>query len=144
MPRPARRRRARQPTVVSPTYCKTAGAEVVVAGNGQEACDMLLRPGDDAKPIHVVLMDIQMPIMDGYEATRRLRLDGCTLPIVALTAHAMVEEESRCLSAGCDAYLTKPIERARFLQVVGRLAAREQGKEKTAADSSSKGTAVRC
>ncbi len=123
---------------------KTAGAEVVVAGNGQEACDTLLGSATDAEPIHVVLMDIQMPIMDGYEATRRLRLGGCTLPIVAITAHAMVEEESKCLEAGCDAYLTKPIDRARFLQVVGRLARTHQGKEQTAADSSSKGTAVRC
>ncbi len=123
---------------------KTAGAEVVVVGNGQEACEALLRLETDAEPIHLVLMDIQMPIMDGYEATRRLRLGGCTLPIVALTAHAMVEEECRCLEAGCDAYLTKPIERARFLQVVARLASMHQGKGKTAADCSAEGTAVRC
>jgi signal transduction histidine kinase/ActR/RegA family two-component response regulator len=122
---------------------RTAGAEVIVAGNGQEACNVLLRPGN-AKSIHVVLMDIQMPIMDGYEATRRLRLNGCTLPIVALTAHAMVGEEGRCLSAGCDAYLTKPIDRARLLHVVGTMAAACEGRETTSVDYSSEGAGVRC
>ena len=100
---------------------RKAGAEVVVADNGRDACNLVLNPAPGSKPVQLILMDVQMPIMDGYEATRRLRLAGCTLPIVALTAHAMVGEKERCLAAGCDAFLTKPIDRARLIRVAAKL-----------------------
>lgn len=84
-----------------------AGLEVVVAGNGQVALEKLHQEGFD-----LVLMDLQMPVMDGYEATQKLRADPSlgALPILAMTAHAMVQEKSRCLELGMNDYLTKPID----------------------------------
>ena len=82
------------------------GIETVLAGNGQEA---LARLRD--RSFDLVLMDLQMPVMDGYEATRRIRQEPgfATLPILAMTAHAMVEERERCLGLGMNDYVTKPI-----------------------------------
>lgn len=82
-----------------------AGAEVEVANNGKEGMTKALAGTYDA-----VLMDIQMPILDGYEATRGLREQGFTVPIIALTAHALNEEREKILSMGCDGYLSKPVE----------------------------------
>ena len=105
---------------------RKAGAEVLVVGNGQEAIETASAtiPGrhrhcDDAtEPFDVILMDMQMPVVDGYEATRRLRQQGYTGPILALTAHAMKDDMQKCLDAGCDAYLTKPIVREQFLSTI--------------------------
>ena len=93
-----------------------AGAEVETADNGQEAFDKAL-----AQTFDVVLMDIQMPLLDGLEATRALRQAGFTKPIVALTAHAMDEERARTREAGCDGHLTKPLNRRDLIQTLGRL-----------------------
>jgi CheY-like chemotaxis protein len=89
---------------------ESRGVEVMVANNGQEALDQLAAVAADH--YHVVLMDLQMPVMDGYEATRRLRADSryCSLPLVAMTAHAMVEERERCLVLGMNGHLGKPFE----------------------------------
>jgi len=84
---------------------KRLGLEVAIAGDGQKAIDRVLK-----EPFDLVLMDIQMPNMDGYEATAALRAKGVTTPIVALTANAIAGDRERCLAAGCDDYLSKPFE----------------------------------
>ena len=94
-----------------------AGFHVTVAENGQVACDKALAALNEGKPYDMILMDMQMPVMEGGEATRRLRAAGYTCPIVALMAHATVEDRRRCLDAGCDFYVTKPINRAELLVV---------------------------
>jgi len=93
-----------------------AGAKVEVANNGQMACDALIH---DAKTFDVVLMDMQMPVMDGYTATRTLRKTGIDAPIIALTAHAMSGARQQCLEAGCDDYTTKPVKRQTLLELIG-------------------------
>ena len=102
---------------------RKAGAEVVVASNGQAGIAEALASRQTGRPFEVILMDMQMPILDGYQATRRLRQQGWTGAILALTAHAMKEDRQGCLDAGCDEYLTKPIDRRLLLETVARHAA---------------------
>ncbi|MDY0168818.1 MAG: PAS domain S-box protein [Thermoguttaceae bacterium] len=97
---------------------RRAGAEVVVADNGQLAIDQVEAAVLAGQPFQLILMDMQMPVLDGYEATRRLRRSGCTVPIVALTAHAMKGDRLKCLDAGCDDYASKPIQRPQLLRLV--------------------------
>ena len=94
------------------------GASVEVAENGRAALELALVACDEDAPYDVILMDLQMPEMDGYEATRTLRLEGYTAPIIALTAHALEGELKRCLEAGCNAIETKPINRQRLLSTI--------------------------
>ncbi|HEX4925109.1 MAG TPA: response regulator, partial [Bdellovibrionales bacterium] len=89
-------------------FLRMAGATVDLAGNGWEALKKTAGPDDT---YDLILMDIQMPEMDGYQATRKLRERGYDRPILALTAHALKEEREKSLAAGCDDHLTKPIDR---------------------------------
>jgi len=101
---------------------RKAGAEVTTADNGQSALEATLEAWRSGHPFDVVLMDMQMPILDGYGATRKLRTEGYPGAIVAVTAHAMSGEKDKCLAAGCDGYATKPIQRETFLATVAQFA----------------------
>jgi two-component system sensor histidine kinase/response regulator len=98
-----------------------AGATVKVANNGREAVDVL-SGGPQPPPFDVVLMDLQMPEMDGYQATAKLRGDArfADLTIIAMTAHATMEEKQRCLAAGMNDHISKPIDPANLYETVGR------------------------
>src|SRR6185436_11550970 len=97
-----------------------AGATVTIANNGREAVEILSRPGPSL--FDVVLMDLQMPEMDGYQATAKLRSEPrlASLPIVAMTAHATMEERQRCLATGMNDHVGKPIDPAALFETVGR------------------------
>ena len=97
-----------------------AGADVTVADNGQIGLDKALQAREAGQPFDVILMDMQMPVLDGYSATRKLREADYTHPIIALTAHAMTHDRQKCLDAGCDDYASKPINRADLLATIRR------------------------
>jgi signal transduction histidine kinase/CheY-like chemotaxis protein len=99
-----------------------AGAHVVVVDNGRAAVNQAMEVESQPGRFDVILMDMQMPIMDGYEATTALRTRGYRGPIIALTAHAMDGERQRCIDAGCDDYATKPIDRVRLIGLIRRYA----------------------
>ena len=101
---------------------KRAGADVTVVENGQLAVVQALSAWMEGQPFDAIVMDMQMPAMDGYEATRILRARGYPGPIIALTAHAMVEDRQKCIDAGCDDYATKPINRQKLLATVAHWA----------------------
>ena len=96
-----------------------AGATVDIADDGLEAVEKAMaahrewhkRSADPAGPFDVILMDMQMPLLDGYEATRRLRHEGYARPIVALTANAMCGDREKCIGSGCDDFVSKPVDR---------------------------------
>jgi PAS domain S-box-containing protein len=98
-----------------------AGATVEIAGNGREAVDRLTAAARRAAP-HLILMDLQMPEMDGYEATRLIRADARyeKAPILAMTAHAMIDERQRCLAAGMNDHISKPIDPDAMFETLAR------------------------
>jgi CheY-like chemotaxis protein len=91
------------------------GARVAFASNGREGIDKAFDGEFD-----LVLMDIQMPVLDGYSATKELRKRGFAKPIVALSAHAMKEDREKSFSVGCDDHLVKPIDPSRLIETVAR------------------------
>ncbi|MBN1510737.1 MAG: DUF3365 domain-containing protein [Phycisphaerae bacterium] len=103
---------------------RRAGADVTVVENGRIALHVASAAQDQNRAFDVILMDIQMPEMDGYEATRRLRRRGYTGTIIALTAHAMAQDKTACLEAGCDDYASKPIDRMKLIELIRRNVAR--------------------
>ncbi|HEV1286943.1 MAG TPA: ATP-binding protein [Bryobacteraceae bacterium] len=111
-------------TVVS-RILERAGHTVAIAANGQEAAEMRLSCAFD-----LILMDIQMPVLDGFEATARIRAcdltSGVHTPVIALTANAMSGDRERCLSAGMDGYISKPVSRDSLLQAIAQFAPNSQ------------------
>lgn len=97
------------------------GADVTLAGNGQISLDLAMEAWKEDSPFDVILMDMQMPVMDGYTASKKLREAGYQGPIIALTAHAMNGDRQKCIEAGCDDYLTKPIDRRLLVKAIGGL-----------------------
>ena len=100
---------------------RRAGLDVDLANDGQIACEKTMAAQEAGAPYELIVMDMQMPLMTGYEATAALRRDGVAIPILALTAQAMTGDRDKCLAAGCDEYLSKPIDRARLLALVREL-----------------------
>lgn len=96
-------------------FLEGQGAHLKVCNNGQDAVEAATNAEFDA-----ILMDIQMPILDGYEATRALRQRGYTKPIVALTAHASTIDREKCYTAGCDFYLSKPVNTSHLMDLLTR------------------------
>lgn len=92
---------------------KQMGLEVTIAEDGSEVVQKAL-----AQQFDLIFMDIQMPNMNGYEATRKLRNEGVKTPIIALTASAMSGDEGKCVCAGCDDYLSKPLDRRKLLEKI--------------------------
>jgi len=91
------------------------GVDVVIAKDGNQAVQSALSQSFD-----LVLMDIQMPFINGYEATRTLRMQDYKTPIVALTANAMKDDEKKCMEAGCNGYLTKPVDSEKLSQILAK------------------------
>ena len=99
-------------------YLRKAGAEVTIVEDGARGCEAALAAAAAGTPFGAILMDVQMPVVDGYEATRRLRAAGYRGAIIALTAHAMPSDRARCLAVGCDDFVTKPVEPDRLIEVL--------------------------
>jgi CheY-like chemotaxis protein len=97
---------------------KKRGYEVEIAVDGAEGVEKAKAALPD-----LILMDMSLPVMDGWEATRILKADGATrsVPVVALTAHAMSTDREKALEAGCDAYETKPVELPRLIETMEKL-----------------------
>ena len=116
-------------------YLNQLGVEVVIAGNGSQAIERIRESQFD-----LVLMDMQMPIMDGLEATGVLRSLGISTPIVALTANAMKEDVARCHEAGCDAFLAKPIDHDEFVRVMRAYLESAAAEPESCADTQNSGS----
>jgi CheY-like chemotaxis protein/HPt (histidine-containing phosphotransfer) domain-containing protein len=110
---------------------RRAGADVMTAENGEIGLVLACQQKFD-----VILMDMQMPVLDGYMATKQLRDRGVTTPILALTAHSMKGDEDRCRAAGCTGYLTKPINSDRLLNTVAAVLQSSQNASEETEDRS--------
>lgn len=102
-------------------------AQTTFVETGEQAVDAVCRSIDAGRPFDVILMDIQMPGMNGYEATRAIRREGVTGAIIALTAAAMDGDRERCLEAGCTSYLSKPINRPALLKMIAESMGQDAG-----------------
>jgi signal transduction histidine kinase/CheY-like chemotaxis protein len=94
-------------------HLRGAGVNLTIVDNGQAAVDAALQPGAN---FDLILMDMQMPILDGYAAVTQLRIAGITVPILAVTAHTMTGDREKCIAAGCSGFLSKPFTRSELLE----------------------------
>jgi CheY-like chemotaxis protein len=99
---------------------KKAGATIDIAENGQVALELLDKANESNNSYDLLLTDMQMPVMDGYRLASTLRSRGVKMPIIALTAHALSDDRQKCLDAGCDDYLSKPIDKNSLLAVCAK------------------------
>ena len=102
------------------TLLRDAGAQVAIADNGALGVRRVMQDMDNGLLFDVVLMDMQMPVMDGYEATAFLRKHGYQRPIVAVTAHALSGDREKTLEAGCDDYIAKPIDNKTLIAIISK------------------------
>jgi PAS domain S-box-containing protein len=101
-------------------FLREIGIEVTAVENGLLARDRALLAAKNNRPFDLILMDMQMPLLDGYETTKQLRAAGYTFPVVALTAHAMSGDREKCIGAGCDDFAVKPIEWEKLQAILQR------------------------
>ncbi|MBL4809894.1 MAG: response regulator [Phycisphaerales bacterium] len=116
-----------------------AGCRIQLAENGQIGIDRYLAALESVQPIDLILMDMQMPVMDGFEATSILRQKGAKIPIIGVTAHSSADDRTRCFKAGCDEYLIKPVDKALLLDTcaiwISKHAASETGESDETSES---------
>jgi len=105
--------------IISRMLC-TMGADVIVVENGRFAVQRALQAQSEGTPFNLILMDIRMPVLDGCLAIRRLRDGGYSLPIIAMTAHAMKGDREKFIAAGCDDYISKPFAEGALANLVKR------------------------
>jgi two-component system, cell cycle response regulator DivK len=100
------------------------GYEIIMAVDGRQGVEMAAKEKPD-----LILMDMSLPVMDGWEATRQVKADPATrtIPVIALTAHAMVQDREKAMEAGCDDFDTKPVELPRLLEKIKSLLNGRQG-----------------
>jgi CheY-like chemotaxis protein len=101
-------------------HLKKAGAQVDVVENGRDALEKIINAEAERRSYHLLVTDMQMPEMDGYTLARTLRDRANDIPIIALTAHAMAEDRQKCIDAGCNDYVTKPIDRVTLIETCRR------------------------
>ena len=97
---------------------RKAGCQVTIAENGKVALELAQAASENGRQFDIVLMDMQMPVLDGLSATRLLRATGFAPPIIALTARAITTDRQKCLDAGCDAFLSKPFDRNELVRLL--------------------------
>jgi len=94
----------------------TAGAKIIQAINGKEVIDIIKKENN----IDLILMDVKMPVLNGLEATRQIRKNNNNIPIIAQTAYALVGDKDKIIKAGCDDYISKPIQKNKLFEVIGK------------------------
>ena len=96
---------------------RPTSANLIWARVGQEAIDIV----ESGEKIDIILMDMKMPIMDGFETSREIKKINSNIPVIAQTAYAQSKEKARCLEAGCDAYISKPIITRQLFKIIAKL-----------------------
>ena len=112
---------ARDVRLVTSRFLTRTGAEVVEVVNGSEAVQAVRDAEQKNRPFDIILMDIQMPEVDGYEATQKIREEGYTMPIIALTAGATSDEVQAAMDSGCTEFVAKPVDAPNLIRRVHEL-----------------------